>query len=608
MPERIEAAPHKGGGSFWAKVRMWAWVAAVALLWHASLAATTGLPFSQPQATLNALLYGTIGILFPVAGKPASPVAVNGHPAGDWGWPVAVFALLLAALYGAYLGWIILAKRLRGRSAKGEGEHGLSTAKQMNERIIGGEDPTLAPAAYRQGGVPIAVRTEDTGCTIAPPRWGKTAFMAAGMVADAPGAVITTSTRPDVLRVTAGIRSAIEGGTVYVADFDGLSQWPEKLRWDMVAGCEDSQVAEEMAAAMVNAKPGKGMGDMDGTERYFRTGCITILQGFLHAAALKGGSMRDVVAWSQNFRDNEPANIIRDKSPNVRPWAAALDQWCRQDNPDTIGNTRTTLATIIAPMLKEEVLSQLCAAEDDPGIDIEAFTDAPNTLYCIVRKSMTASTAPIATALVERINQHAIRRSGRTLTGRLDTHLSVVLDEAANTCPLPSLPSLMTEGGGNGIHTQAFFQSPSQVESRWGNEGEEIFDAAGAKTIFGGISDEKFLEKISALIGQHWVEHVSTSSSRGNDGLPTLNTTAQMQLDRKMRVDEIRKLPRGKVLLMYREIEAVVDVVPWWERPDAADFRASREWCLEREGLTRAEAEEAAAAEDEAEQLAGEAA
>ena len=119
--------------------------------------------------------------------------------------------------------------------------------------------------------------------------------------------------------------------------------------------------------------------------------------------------------------------------------------------------------------------------------------------------------------------------------------------------------------------------------------------------MFGGISDVKFLTKISELIGKHWVEHTSSSSSTGQDGVPTVNVSKSMQLDTKIRVDELRKLPQGKVMLMYRELEAVVDVVPWWERPDHEKFKNSRIWCLKEEGISAEGAAQAAASESAAE-------
>lgn len=600
MTENITVEKHNPSGSTVKKTERELIVLAIlsAGLWHVALVWTTGLAFSNWMETWKALIGSVIGLIAPE--RATSPVAVNGNPADQWGWPLTVWIILVVLLIAAYIGALFGIKALRARRKKAKtGEKGLSTAKGLKSRIEGAEKSSLAPAVYILDGTEIAIRTEDTACTVAPPKWGKTTYMVAGMVADAAGAVITTSTRPDVLRLTVGVRKDL--GTVYVADFDGLSQYPHKLRWHMVGGCEDPQVASERASAMVNAMPRTGA--PSSADRYFDSGCVMILEALLHAAALKdGGSMRDVIRWSQNFAEHEPANILRTKSPSVKTWAGNLDEWCRQNNPDTIGNTKTTLGKITGPMKNENVLSMLCATEDDPGIDLNTFTDAPNTLYCLTRVSMNASTAPIVTALVESLAQAAIRKSGTMASGKLEVPLSLILDEAANTCALPSLPSLMSEGGGNGIHTSVFFQTYSQAVNRWGEEGAEtIFDSAAAKTIFGGISDVKFLTKISDLIGKHWVEHTSTSSSTGKDGVPSVSTSKTKQLDTKMRVDEIRKLPQGKVLLMYREIEAVVNVVPWWERPDSAKFKASRVWCLEQEGITAETAAKAAAAETAAE-------
>lgn len=600
MSENVTVEKHNPSGSTVKKTERELIVLAIlsAGLWHVALVWTTGLALSNWQATWKALIGSLIGLVAP--GKAMSPVAVNGHPADEWGWPLTVWILLVVLLIAAYVGTLFGLKTLHTRRRKAKtGEKGMSTAKSLKSRIEGADSSSLAPAVYVLDGKEIAIRTEDTACTVAPPKWGKTTYMVAGMVADAAGAVITTSTRPDVLRLTVGVRKDL--GKVYVADFDGLSQYPDKLRWNMVAGCDDPQIASERASAMVSAMPRTGA--PSSADRYFDSGCVMILEALLHAAALKeGGSMRDVLRWSQNFTEHEPANILRAKSPTVKTWAGNLDEWCRQNNPDTIGNTKTTLGKVTGPMKNENVLSMLCPTGDDPGIDVDTFTQAPNTLYCLTRVSMNASTAPIVTALVESLVQAAIRKSGAMASGKLDVPLSVILDEAANTCALPSLPSLMSEGGGNGIHTSVFVQTYSQLVNRWGEEGAEtIFDSAAAKTVFGGISDVKFLTKISDLIGKHWVEHTSTSSSTGKDGVPSVNISKSKQLDQKMRVDEIRKLPQGKVLLMYREIEAVVNVVPWWERPDSAKFKASRVWCLNKEGITAETAAKEAAAETAAE-------
>lgn len=561
-----------------------------ACLWHIALAITTGVTLGGIGDTVSALADTAL--------RGGTPVQVPGNPRDAWVWPVVVWALLCLLVISAYIGALYGLRVRRDRKAgkrkntkkDKNAVHGLSSAKELKARISGDEKATLSPPVFFYRDKPISVRAEDTAVIYAPPRSGKSAFMAAGQVVDAPGAVITTSTRPDVLRMTAGARR--DKGRVYVADFDGLSNYPDKVRWDMVSGCEDSQVAGERAAAMVNAIPSGE--SRDGTSVYFEDGCRNILQGLLHAAALKpGGTMRDVIDWSMNFSDEEPANILRESSPDVARWAGLLDKWCRTNNPDTIGNTETTLGKITGPMMREAVLDMLCPAPNDPGINLNTFTDEPNTLYCLVRESTNASTAPIVTALVESITQAVTYRSGRNSTGKLDTHLSLILDEAPNTCALPSLPSLMSEGGGNGIHTWVFAQAPSMIEKRWGREGRATIEGSAAATVvFGALKDYDYLSTISNLIGREWVEHTSSSTNSGKDGSPGVSVSKQMQLDVKLRPEEIRKLPPRNVLLMYRDLEAIVQVVPYWERPDKKVFEDSRTWCLGQEGITGQRAKE----------------
>ena len=54
-----------------------------------------------------------------------------------------------------------------------------------------------------------------------------------------------------------------------------------------------------------------------------------------------------------------------------------------------------------------------------------------------------------------------------------------------------------------------------------------------------------------------------------------------------MKVEEIRKNPEGKALLLYREKEAIVQLTPWWKRHDADQLHQSQDWSLQLEGITK---------------------
>ena len=112
-----------------------------------------------------------------------------------------------------------------------------------------------------------------------------------------------------------------------------------------------------------------------------------------------------------------------------------------------------------------------------------------------------------------------------------------------------------------------------------------IFESSAAKIIFGGLADESFLGKISRLIGTHHTVQTRTSVQRGTDR-DTSSTSTSEREERRMKVEDIRKISEGQALLLYRQKEAVVQLTPWWTRPDADDLRESQNWSLHLEGIT----------------------
>src|SRR5207245_8837443 len=114
---------------------------------------------------------------------------------------------------------------------------------------------------------------------------------------------------------------------------------------------------------------------------------------------------------------------------------------------------------------------------------------------------------------------------------RHDPPLALLLDEAANYA-LPSLPSLISEGGGTGITTVAVLQSLAQARARWGeHEGAAIWDAASVKVVLGGGSNARDLQDLSALIGERDEDTESVSSDGRGIRTRTTNTRRVPVLD-----------------------------------------------------------------------------
>ena len=149
----------------------------------------------------------------------------------------------------------------------------------------------------------------------------------------------------------------------------------------------------------------------------------------------------------------------------------------------------------------------------------------------------------------------------------------MILDEAANY-PLPSLPSLMSEGGGTGITTMVVLQSLAQARAVWGeHEASAIWDAASVKLILGGGSNARDLEDLSKLIGQR--EERQYSESFGPDGRRS-DSSSSREVP-VMDPSRLRMLPFGTAVLMLRAARPIVlTMTAWTKRPEAAELQRSR--------------------------------
>jgi type IV secretory pathway TraG/TraD family ATPase VirD4 len=147
--------------------------------------------------------------------------------------------------------------------------------------------------------------------------------------------------------------------------------------------------------------------------------------------------------------------------------------------------------------------------------------------------------------------------------GRLDPPLALFLDEAAQIAPIPSLPKVMSDGGGSGITTVVVLQSLSQARERWGRQAADaMWNAATTKLIFGGIAEDEDLESISRLCGEIDTESRSVSRGRGFD-----SETIAPQRRRLLESAAIRGLSEGTVLLLYRRFPPILaHLAPWWQR------------------------------------------
>ena len=406
---------------------------------------------------------------------------------------------------------------------------------------------------------------EDSFLVLGPPRSGKGIHLVIPGVIAAPGPAVVTSTRPDVLAHTAGARP----GPVEVFDPQGDTAWPSPLRWSPVTGCEDALVAILRAEGFAT-----GAGFSGGTTDadYWTGSAAAVIRCYLHAAALGGRTLIEILDWAYRPAHPEPVRILR-SCPDAAPgWADALANLAGAvpETRDGIwGGVQRALDCFADPRV-------LAACTPAPGdaFDAEAFLAERGTLYVLGSARAQLSVAPLISALVEDVTECAHRLANASAHGRLDPPLSLWLDEAANIAPLPSLPYLLSAGGGSGICTVVVLQSLAQARARWGeHQAAAIWDASTVRVVLGGLGNADDLGAISRLAGEVDEEIITSSTGAGGASRSTSLRSRPV-----LAPERLRALPPDRAVVLHRRTPPVEAVIaPWWDQACAKDVRASLE-------------------------------
>ncbi|MEU0095612.1 TraM recognition domain-containing protein [Kribbella sp. NPDC006257] len=408
---------------------------------------------------------------------------------------------------------------------------------------------------------------EDSIIVVGPPRSGKGLHQIIGGIIDSPGAVVTTSTRPDNLAATLGSRRAI--GPVAVFDPQSLGK-TDGIRWSPVRGCENPTTAIVRAAGLA---AGAGFSKGNVSDAAFWHGQTEMaLRGLLHAAALDDTGIAQLYRWSLEPASAIEAVTILNRSTDAADgWGDTLDGIVRMD-----GRTRDAIWAGVRSALSALGDPAVRRAFDPPsgeGLDPETFVRDRGTIYLLGTGAGASATSAFIAALLEDITESARQLAAHNPGGRLEPPLAMVLDEIANLCAVPSLPSLMADGGGSGISTLVVIQSLAQARERWGEQAAAaMWDAATLRLILGGSAQPRDLQDLAAVCGER--DEEIRNWSRGPDGGRTTSTST-----RRIPIlppDVIRTLPFGTGILLARTAPPILlNMTPWTARADADRIRRS---------------------------------
>lgn len=442
--------------------------------------------------------------------------------------------------------------------------------------------PTAEQIGYLLGssrGKQVWASVEDSILLIGPPRSGKGLHVVINAILDAPGAVITTSTRPDNLTATLKARQR-DNRPVAVFDPQQLAQGvPAGLRWSPIRGCHDPLTAMIRATGLASAT-GLSAGGVE-SGGFWEGKTRSALQSLLHAAALDYRSPAELFRWTLDPTAAAEAVAILTNSPRAATgWADSLEAMIDAD-PRTRDSIWQGVSLALAALADPRVLQ---AVSPGPGenFDPEEFIRNRGTLYLLATGAGAGASAALVAAFVEDLIETARRIAARSPGARLDPPVLLALDEVANLAPLPSLPTLMAEGGGTGITTMPVLQSLAQARDKWNeNQANAIWDAAIVKLLLGGASNSRDLQDLSTLIGDR--DEYTDSITVGDHG-----SRSNQRSVRRVPIlppDRIRRLPFGTGVTLLRSAPPIItDLRAWPDRSDADRLTADR---TEVEGLLR---------------------
>jgi type IV secretory pathway TraG/TraD family ATPase VirD4 len=346
-------------------------------------------------------------------------------------------------------------------------------------------------------GARLFAKSEDYILAVGVPRVGKGEGFVIPAVLRHKGPAVVTGTRHDTYMDTASVRANV--GSVHVFDPQGLVPGAEKLRWNPVKGCEIPQTAILRARGFAGFA---GVGPaVDGGGAYWEQVAASVIRSYLHAAALEGLGVEQLLDWSRRPAAREPVRILSRHSGAARGWDEDLATSAEVEprHRDSIWATvRRAFDCFADPMVLE------ATRVDHDTFDPGAFLDQNGTIYLMGSPGAQHSVAPIVAALIEDIVDTARHQAAQSQTRRLESGLVLMLDECANIAPLGDLPKLAAELGGLGITTAVVLQSVASARNIWGEAGERALrDLANITLVWGGQKDVAFLEEISRLAGEH---------------------------------------------------------------------------------------------------------
>jgi type IV secretory pathway TraG/TraD family ATPase VirD4 len=409
---------------------------------------------------------------------------------------------------------------------------------------------------------------EDLSLDIWGPRTGKSTSRVMPAILDAPGAVVSTSNKRDVVDGTRGVRE--DTAPVWVFDPQKIAQEEADWWWNPLSYVTDEEKAFKLTqhfsvgSRVPGSKPDAYF-DPEGRRHPLLVFPRGRARGTAHHAGLLVGDGTGQPGTIEILREHdyelqykglESTLELADKQPDGIFGTAEKMIQCLK--------SRNTLRWV-APMGGATV-----ATDARRQFNPHAFAASQETIY-ILSKEGAGSAAPLTTALTVAIAEAMEERAERS-GGRLPLPALFALDELANVVRWAALPDQFSHYGSKGLMVMGILQSWSQGVELWGEANmRKIWSAANVNVYGGGVAEEGFLRALSDLIGDYSYINVSVSSGKSGS-----SRSRQEGKERIFDVSNLAELDRGRAVVLASGAPAtLVRTMPWYTGPHKEAVEAS---------------------------------
>ncbi|MBU2698565.1 type IV secretory system conjugative DNA transfer family protein [Pimelobacter sp. 30-1] len=579
---------------------------------------------------MNILRFGALGLVVLVVGvvwisahtgaalagepvPPANPARLLADLAsGKTPWPVEAtavavgFGLLLFAL-------VLLVARRVGVRRRGRKRHDDAALRMSSRRDLAPLTEAGARAVAERLGVPaesapgvpmgralpwkvwLYSNWEYMIVVVAGPRTMKSTAYAIPAIMAAPAAVLATSNKPDVVFATRETRETF--GEVWTFDPQGIARTPITWWWnpltyiapfdgrtkcarrDPRTGWVDASEAraEKLAGQFCASAIVQGAK----TDAYFDGEAENLIGLMLLAAACGDEQLTVVYSWLATPTNDTAVDHLRANGFELQAQSLyALANLPDKQREGIYGTARARMGFLRNRELVAWVTDPATNATLQRSMRESAarvtyrqfhpaeFATSTDTLYPLSKEGegsagplVAALTVAVVDALVDRANENG---------GRLPIPFLAVLDEAANICRFRNLDSYYSYFGSMGIVIMTILQNWAQGEEVWGVKGmEKLWSAANMKVYGGGVDDDRFLKRISDLIGQYTLLRRSESYTPGRAGNRSSVSVSTSTEERTiLTIGQLRELDKRAVLFASGMPALLVEPQPWFERPE----------------------------------------